>query len=46
VVRSAAAQEQLGAAAFAAAYRHGRGLSYAEALRFAQASTDADAAVS
>jgi predicted ATPase/DNA-binding SARP family transcriptional activator len=37
----AAAQDQLGAAAFAAAYRHGRGLSYDEALGLARASTDA-----
>jgi predicted ATPase/DNA-binding SARP family transcriptional activator len=36
----AAAQDQLGAAAFAAAYRHGRGLSYDEALGLAQDVTD------
>jgi DNA-binding SARP family transcriptional activator len=33
-----AAREQLGEAAFDAAYRHGRGLPYAEALVFAEAS--------
>ena len=37
----AAVEEQLGAAAFAAAYRHGLGLSYDEALGLARASTDA-----
>jgi tetratricopeptide (TPR) repeat protein len=37
----AAAEAQLGETAFDAAYRHGRGLPYDEALGLAQASTDA-----